>query len=197
MYGSGSSGTDAGVAELRSPLEGVQQSFLAAMAELREEGRGGPADPTEIGREIRTFGASWSSADGFATYVRWLRDQTREDAPRPEGHVPATNLWWVEDDQYLGRIAVRHRLTPQLREVGGHIGYDVRPSARRRGYATAMLRLALPVARRLGITSALVTCDIQNVASRRVIQRNGGVLEDRRGSKLRFWVPTGCGDAGP
>ncbi|WP_430497012.1 GNAT family N-acetyltransferase [Micromonospora trifolii] len=179
------------MAELRSPLVDVHRSFLAAMAELSEEGRGGAADPTEIGREIRTFGHSWSSVDGFAAYVRWLKDQAREDAPRPEGYVPATNLWWVDDDDYLGRIAIRHRLTPQLRELGGHIGYDVRPTARRRGYATSMLRLALPVAHELGITSALVTCDIQNVASRKVIERNGGVLEDQRGNKLRFWVPTG------
>jgi predicted acetyltransferase len=99
-------------------------------------------------------------------------------------------MWWVEQDEYLGRIAVRHRLTAQLREVGGHIGYDVRPSARRRGHATAMLRAALPVVRSLGINSALVTCDVDNVASRKVIERNGGVLEDQRGDKLRFWVPT-------
>lgn len=65
----------------------------------------------------------------------------------------------------LGRLAIRHRLTLQLREVGGHIGYHVRPSARRYGHATAMGRAALPVARNLGIESALLTCDITNVAS--------------------------------
>src|SRR5690242_3199976 len=87
----------------------------------------------------------------------------------------AAMLWWVDGDEYLGRIAIRHRLTAQLRASGGHIGYDVRPSARRRGHATAMLRAALPVARALGVDSALVTCDAGNVASRRVIERNGGV----------------------
>ena len=104
--------------------------------------------------------------------------------------MPATTLWWVEDEEYLGRIAVRHRLTPSLRELGGHIGYDVRRSARRRGHATAMLRAVLPVARGLGIESALLICDVDNVASRKVIEHNGGVLEDQRGEKLRFWVPT-------
>ena len=74
--------------------------------------------------------------------------------------------------------------------MGGHIGYDVRPSARRRGHATAMLRGALIVARGLGIESALVTCSVDNVGSRTVIERNGGVLEDERAGKLRFWVPT-------
>ena len=180
------------MAELSVPTERVRVSFLAAMAEFQQEGRGSVADQSMIGSEIRTFGPTWSSApDGFARYVEWLLAQAREDTPRPRGYVPATTLWWVQDDDYLGRIAVRHRLTPWLLEEGGHIGYDVRPSARRRGHATAMLRAALPVARGIGIASALVTCDVDNVASRKVIERNGGVLEDQRGGKLRFWVPTG------
>ncbi|RKR90515.1 putative acetyltransferase [Micromonospora pisi] len=176
--------------ELSLPTVRVRRSFLDAMAEFRGEGRGDPADTSMIGSELRDFGHRWSSPDGFSTYVDWLRSQVREDSPRPDGHVPSTTLWWVEDDDYLGRLAIRHRLTPGLLEYGGHIGYDVRPSARRRGYATAMLRAALPVARGLGIESALVTCDVTNVASRKVIEANGGVLEDQRGDKWRFWLPT-------
>lgn len=160
------------------------------MAEFGDEGRGAPTDFTEIGREIRTFRSSWASLDGFARYVQWLADQAREDSPRPAGNVPATNLWLIDGDEYVGRIAIRHRLTDRLREAGGHIGYDVRPSLRRRGHATRMLRDALIVARSLGITTALLTCDVDNVASRRVIERNGGVLQDQHEGKLRFWVPT-------
>ena len=92
--------------------------------------------------------------------------------------------------EYLGRLAIRHRLNQRLLDRGGHIGYDVRPSARRQGHATAMLAAALPVARSLGIGPALVTCDQANAASRLVIEANGGVLEDQRGRELRFWVPT-------
>jgi predicted acetyltransferase len=76
--------------------------------------------------------------------------------------------------------------------MGGHIGYLVRPSARRQGHATAMLAAVLPHARAPGIDSALVTCDVDNVASRKVIMANGGVLEDELDGKLRFWVPTGA-----
>jgi predicted acetyltransferase len=119
-----------------------------------------------------------------------LNGQQSEAMRRRPGHVPATSMWWVDADEYLGRIVVRHRLTPRLREFGGHIGYDVRPSARRLGHATAMLRATLPLARELGIASALLTCDLTNVASRAVIERAGGVFEDQRGPKLRFWVPT-------
>jgi predicted acetyltransferase len=82
-------------------------------------------------------------------------------------------------------------LTPWLRDYGGHVGYDVRPSARRRGHATAMLRRALPWCRDLGIDPVLVTCDVDNVASRRVIEKAGGQFEDRRDGKLRFWVHAG------
>lgn len=160
------------------------------MAEFRAEGRGGPADRSVIGQELRDFGRLWATLEGFSDYVGSLRSQALEDSPRPEGLVPATTLWWVDDDEYLARVAIRHRLTASLLEAGGHISYDVRPSARRRGHATAMLSAALPVALDLGITSALVTCDVTNVASRKVIEANGGVLEDQRSGKLQFRVPT-------
>ena len=186
----GGSGSNGAVAELTYPIVAVRQSFLAAMAEFQAEGRGDPSDDTMIGSEIREFGQSWSVPDGFTDYVRFLRDQALEDSPRPAGYVPSTTLWWVDGEEYLGRIAIRHRLTDRLLEVGGHIGYDVRPSARRRGHATAMLAAALPMARELGIESALLTCDIDNAGSRKVIEHNGGVLEDVRGDKMRFWVPT-------
>ena len=182
------------MARLSLPTVRVRRSFLAAMAEFRGEGRGSGLDQTMIGKEIREFGRTWSSPDGFAGYVEALRAEAREDSPRPDGYVPSTTMWWVEDEEYLGRIAIRHRLTAHLREAGGHIGYDVRPSARRRGHATAMLRAALPIARGLGIASALVTCDEDNIGSRKVIEANGGVFEDQRGEKLRFWVPTGPAD---
>jgi predicted acetyltransferase len=116
--------------------------------------------------------------------------QAEPETPRPAGWVPCTTLWWVDGEDYLARIAIRHRLTPILLEMGGHVGYDVRPSARRLGHGTAMLAAALPVARRLGIDPALITCDADNVGSRKVMEANGGVYEDRRGVKLRYWVPT-------
>lgn len=177
--------------QLSPPTLRVHASFLTAIAEFQAEGRGGADDDTMIGAEVRRYGGRWSTPEGFAQYVRWLRDQALEDSPRPDGYVPSTTLWWIAGDDYLGRIAIRHRLTAGLREVGGHIGYDVRPSARRRGHATAMLRAVMPVVRQLGIDPVLVTCDADNVGSRAVIERNGGVLEDQRGDKLRFWVPTG------
>ena len=173
------------------PTSQVRLSFLAAMEEFRAEGRGAANDDTMLGREIREFGVAWHDPGQFREYLRYLREQAQEDAPRRPGHVPSTTLWWVEGEEYLGRLAIRHRLTPRLLDLGGHIGYDVKPSARRHGHGTAMLAAALPVTHALGIDPALVTCDESNLGSRRVIEASGGVLDDKRGSELRFWLATG------
>jgi predicted acetyltransferase len=161
-----------------------------AMAEFRAEGRGAATDDTMLGGEIREYGGRWAAPDGFAAYVEWLRAQALEESPRPAHFVPSTTLWWVDGGDYLGRLTIRHRLNERLLERGGHIGYDVRPSARRRGHATAMLGAALPIAAGLGIDRVLVTCDVDNVASRKAIERNGAALEDKRDGKLRYWLPT-------
>src|SRR5262249_6510836 len=83
-----------------------------------------------------------------------------------------------------------------LQEYGGHIGYVVRPSARRQGHATAMLRAALPMTYDLGIDPVLVTCDDTNLGSRRVLEAAGGLFEDQRGDKLRYLIPTTSSSAG-
>lgn len=173
--------------ELVAPHTALQGSFLSAMAEFAAEDRKG--DRSGIGDDLETWSERWQSADGFAAYVaEKLAERTAVANP---DWVLCTNLWWVDDGEYVGRMSIRHELNDWLRETGGHIGYDVRRSRRRQGHATAMLRAALPIARDLGIDRALLTCDTDNLGSRRVIERAGGVLEDERGGKLRFWVPTG------
>lgn len=173
---------------LVSPDVRYRSSFLAAMAEFEAEGRAG--DDSMIGQRLEQFGPTWETPDGFAAYVEFEVAAALPEAPRPAGHVPCTNRWWVDGDEYLGRIAIRHQLTDFLRRLGGHIGYDVRRSRRGEGHATAMLGATLPLAHELGIDSALITCDTGNIASRRVIEANGGVLENEVDGKLRFWVPT-------
>jgi len=176
--------------ELIMPHVRVHRSFLAAMAEFQSEGLGGPDDDSNTGQAIRAYATRWADPAEFARYLRELQDEAREPPPQHGGRVPQTTLWWVSGGDYLGRISIRHRLTARLSEIGGHIGYDIRPSARQRGHATAMLAAALPVTHSLGIDPALLTCDENNVASRKVIEANGGVVEDKRSGKLRYWVRT-------
>ena len=174
--------------ELIAPDARFRRSFAAAMDEFRGEGRGSPGAQSVIDGYLRDRSDAWLGAGAFEAFVESIRAERLEETPRPAWRVPDTELWWVEEEEFLGRIAIRHRLTAALLEVGGHIGYDVRPSARRRGHATEMLRQALGIAKDLGIERVLVTCDVDNVGSRTVIERNGGGFEDERAGKLRFWL---------
>lgn len=177
--------------DLVDPDVRFQRSFLQAMRDFAAEGRGSVDDHSMIGRDLREWDGRWDDPTVFAQYVAWVRAQSLPETPQPDRFVPATTLWWTEDAEYLGRIQLRHELNDILLEAGGHIGYDVPPAHRRRGHATSMLRRMLPIcAQDFGLDRVLVTCDTTNVASRKVIQNCGGVLEDQRGDKLRFWVPT-------
>ena len=114
----------------------------------------------------------------------------------PSGWVRQTTFWLVRDGRtILGCSRLRHRLTQFLAERGGHIGYDVRPSERRRGYGTRLLQLTLSEARKIGLTRVLVTADDSNVASWRIIERNGGQCEPKllmteSGALRRYWIDT-------
>lgn len=127
-------------------------------------------------------------------YKTWLADTVRMRTVVPAHLVPATLLFLVDDAEtkILGGIDIRHRLNDSLLAFGGHIGYGIVPSERGKGYAKAQLRLALPVAKSLGVSRALITCDDGNTPSARTIEALGGVLEDKRAEDgrlvRRYWV---------
>jgi predicted acetyltransferase/predicted nucleotidyltransferase len=128
-------------------------------------------------------------------YLELLREQDR-GVNVPLGHVPTTILFAFVGPRIVGRLSIRHWLNPSLERMGGHIGYVVVPEFRRRGYATEILRQALRIARdRHGLRFALVTCDDDNVGSRRTIEKCGGVLRDvvpvsitGKAPKRRYWI---------
>ncbi|UED86461.1 GNAT family N-acetyltransferase [Streptomyces profundus] len=175
---------------LITPRSALRNTFLDAVREFRSEGRGTASDDTMLGRDIALHGDRWQEPAIFDEYVRRLIADAKADTARPAGMVPSTTLWFAEGDVFLGRISIRHQLTPRLMEWGGSIGYDVRPSARGRGNGRTMLRATLPHAWGLGLDPVLVTCDTDNIASRKVIEAAGGVFEDKRGDKLRYWIAT-------
>lgn len=96
----------------------------------------------------------------------------------PEGWVPGSTFWLVDEDEYIGSGNIRYALTEPLKEFGGHIGYEIRPSKWGQGYGTVQLKLLLAEAAKLGIKCALLTCSTDNAASIRVIEKNGGMLID-------------------
>ena len=175
---------------LTYPTASVQSSFLAFVDELRAEG---PLDATgPVARALAIHGSSWQDPVEFQRFIDEMRAQELEETPRPENFVPTTALWWVDGPTFLGRLSIRHRLAPgRMGLRNGHIGYEVRPSARRQGHATAMLAAALPWARRIGLDRVLLTCDADNEASRRTIERNGGVPDEPIDEKLRYWITCG------
>lgn len=132
---------------------------------------------------------------GVECYEDWFtacQNNRSEETVRP-GLVPATTYLVVDETgKLVGMIDLRHRLNDYLLQFGGHIGYSVRRSERRRGYATQMLALVLEEARKLGLDRVLVTCDKENAASARTIEKNGGVLENEapEGDRLtcRYWI---------
>jgi len=136
------------------------------------------------------FAIAW---DGYAGFYALLSRMKAGGFPRPD-IVPMDSYFIEADERMLGEIYVRHRLSPQLKKMGGHVGYKVRPSCRQRGVATAALRIALKKLGGLSVESALVTCNTTNAASARVIEKCGGVrtedalLGDR--VERRYWVPT-------
>ncbi len=111
--------------------------------------------------------------------------------------VPDTPFWFVEGDTFIGDASIRHRLTPALEVSGGHIGYGIRPSYQGKGHATEMLRQCLVWAREnLKIEKVLLSCRVDNEASGRVIEKNGGELIDvtphpyaAGQMQKRYWVP--------
>lgn len=109
-----------------------------------------------------------------------------------DGEVPATTYWLMDKDQLVGHVNIRHELSERLKKIGGHIGYAIRPSQRRKGYGLKILELALVRAKKIGLKKALVTCDERNMASRKIIERNGGKHQDTNlfeGIMVRrYWI---------
>lgn len=110
------------------------------------------------------------------------------------GIVPETTYFCLDLDRniFVGAVTLRHYLTEKLAQNGGHIGDGIRPSERGKGYATAMIGLALKEAKRLGIDRVLMCCEKQNIASAKSIMNNGGVLENEYEYngviKQRYWI---------
>ena len=148
--------------------------------------------------------AAGSSMDGCGSMRRtddpmeYIEKCALEENPEtcPDSLVPATQFMLVRkaDNKVLGFLQVRHEFNDYLSKYGGHIGYSVRPSDRRKGYAKVMLKMALPFCREIGLDKVLITCMDGNIGSEKTILANGGVYEytihepSENKDLKRFWI---------
>ncbi len=160
---------------IESDVEAFQRAYRATTA----------TDPT--------FARGFAADIPFRDYLARL-DHDEQGLHLPEDYVSSTTYWGFIGAELVGRLMLRHRLNERLRRTGGNIGYVVVPEYRRRGIATGMLRLALPLAKERGLDRALITCDEDNTASRRVIEKCGGLLEatspipETGVIQCRYWI---------
>ncbi len=167
--------------ELVSPHVRYSNSYRALVAEFA----GGGEKPIPFTLAL--------PHDDFPVLVAQLEGYARGEGI-PAHFVPHSTFWLVDGAEVLGVSNLRHRLTDSLLREGGHIGYGIRPTVRRRGHGSALLAGTLREAAQFGIGRALVTCARDNTGSAGVILRNGGVLEDEpyveeRGEIVqRYWI---------
>jgi predicted acetyltransferase len=167
-------------AQLVLPSVVYRESFLEALAESQSRGE----------RLRLSVPVLHEDFDGFVATLLQGDDRARLQP----GQVPQSTFWLVGGGTYIGRLSLRHELNENLMQIGGNIGYDMRPSMRRQGYGTLALRLGLVESRKIGLQRVLVTCDRDNIGSRRIIEANGGVLQDEitipgvDGQVRRYWI---------
>lgn len=143
------------------------------------------------------FAHYWESLGhkDFKQYIQLLSRFPKGEC-LPAGHVPCTILYaFNSENNLVGRSSIRHELNEHLLQEGGHIGYGVSTSYRKRGYATAILEKSLSYMKESlpHIEKALVTCDQGNIGSQKTIERNNGKLENiltgaSGVNKMRFWI---------
>ena len=165
---------------LTEPGVQYKDEFLEAVREFHCEGR-------LLFHDIERI------SNNFDTFLKQVRNQ-KIKAHIPPDRVPTTEFWLIDDGKYIGYLSLRHELNDFLLKVAGHIGYMIRPSKRCQGYGKEILHLGLEQAKLIGLNRVLVTCDENNIGSKKVIEANGGVFENAvvvEGSpikKLRYWI---------
>ena len=164
--------------QLIPPTIQYKQSWLEALQEFHKE-------------QIDGF---WNIPDkpkNLDEYIQRTIDYSK-GKNLPEWFVPNTTYWLIDHDTFIGHINIRHTINDTLKKEGGHIGYAIRPTEQQKGYGYTILTLALPKAKEIGIQKALITCYENNIASAKIIEKNGGIYQDTitfKDNKVkRYWI---------
>jgi predicted acetyltransferase len=165
---------------LVQPCIELQNEYLDMLSEWKESGE--ELIPWSLNLESSDFKLLVDKLNGYSKGIGL-----------PESFVECSTFWLVnENNRILGAIEIRHRLNDHLLFRGGHIGYGIRPSERRKGYASLMLSFALKECLPIGLYKVLITCLKSNTGSVKTIIKNGGILEsediDNGEAFQRYWI---------
>nr|WP_184191315.1 GNAT family N-acetyltransferase [Paenibacillus sp. JGP012] len=166
---------------LTNPSIELKDAYLSFYEEWKQSGEG--MVPWVIQKD----------PENFEDMITWLNHN--KQGKNTNGFVANSTYWLVANDIVVGAVNIRQELTDKLFHSGGHIGYGIRPSERRKGYAAELLKLALLECKKLAISKVLVVCDEINEASKKTIVKNGGLRDkdfiEEDGNVLnRFWIET-------
>jgi predicted acetyltransferase len=158
---------------LELPNSRFKETYLKAVKEFQEKGSDNESTDHYLKQDFNQL------ENNFEEFVDNLI-MKHKGINIPENRVPSTEFWIIDEkENYCGRVSLRHKLNEALSEYGGHIGYDIVPSQRGKGYSTKALELCLKEAKQMKIDKILVTCDDNNMPSAKAIERNGGILRDK------------------
>lgn len=167
---------------LIEPSKNYKYQFIQYVQDYKENG------------EKEYFDMYKGSTEDFDAYVDNLINNAK-GLGLPEGWVPCSTYWLVDNNNILGIIRIRHELNSGfLRNIGGHIGYDIAPSKRKNGFGKLILNLGLEKAKAMNISCALLTCKSDNYGSAKIIEANGGIfdseiLDSESGNYFkRYWI---------
>ena len=168
--------------KLAEPSLKFKESFIEAVKEFQSEGE-------NIYMRSKTDVSDLEN--NFEKFIKKIKDNENR-ANLTEGRVPQSELWLVNGNKFIGWVKIRHELNKELLKQGGNIGYAIRPSERKKGNGNRILELALIFAEQLGLSRVLLTCDDDNLGSAKIIENNGGVLENTIENedklKRRYWI---------
>lgn len=162
------------------PCVNLKNEYFGMISEWKESGE--ELIPWSLNLENRDFNLLVEKLNGYSKGIGL-----------PDGFVECSTFWLInENNRILGAIDIRHRLNDYLLFRGGHIGYGIRPSERRKGYASSMLSFALKECKTVGLSKVLITCSKSNSGSARTIIKNGGILESEDSDNgeifQRYWI---------
>ncbi len=164
--------------KLVKPSGNYKNSFIESIKEFQSENRFMNLNTKEL-------------SENFGDFLSKIGNKEKGN-PLPVGTVRTSTRWLVDGNEYIGGVSILHELSGAQSHTEGHISYGIRPSKRMMGYGSKALELALPIARKIGISEVLIVCDDENTGSRKIIESNGGILKDKievdGGTRRRYLV---------